>query len=97
MRMLKETAMTNPPRRPAHLQHAPQVGSADPERRNSPIQTDPEQSFELMQAQVGDEADACYFNDRRYPAGSYVLSGTTYLRCERGIWVEAGTQIPVTP
>jgi len=44
-----------------------------------------------MQAQVGDEAGACYFNDRRYPAGSYVLSGTTYLRCERGIWVEAGT------
>lgn len=81
----------------AQLQHAPQVGTADPERRNSPIQTDPEQSFELMRVQIGDEAAGCYFNDQRYAEGRYVLSGTTYLRCERGIWVEAGSQVPVPP
>jgi hypothetical protein len=29
-----------------------------------------------------------------YADGSHVLSGDTYLRCDRGIWVEAGTRIP---
>lgn len=81
----------------AELEHAAQVGAADPERRNSPIQTDPEQSFELMREQVGDEAAGCYFNDLVYAEGSHVLSGSTYLRCERGIWVEAGTSTPVAP
>jgi hypothetical protein len=75
-------------------EHAPQVGVVDPERRNSPIQTDPEQSFELMREQVGDEPAGCYFNDQLYAEGSHVLSGSTYLRCERGIWVEAGTHVP---
>ncbi len=79
------------------FQHAPQVGAADPERRNSPIQTDPGQSFELLREQVGDEARGCYFNDEWYSEGSHVLSGSTYLRCEGGIWVEAGTQVPIAP
>lgn len=74
--------------------HPPQVGTADPERRNSPIQTDPEQSFELLREQVGDETSACYFNDVRYEEGAIVMSGSTYLRCEQGIWVEAGAQVP---
>ena len=74
----------------AELQHAPQVGAADPERGNSPIQTDPEQSFELLREQVGDETAGCYFNDVRYPEGADVMSGTTRLRCERGIWIEVG-------
>jgi hypothetical protein len=82
------------PQDKAHLHHAPQVGAADPERRNSPVQTDPSQSFELVREQVGDEAAGCFFNDRLYAEGSHVLSGSTYLRCERGIWVEAGTQVP---
>lgn len=72
----------------------PQVGTADPERRNSPIQTDPEQSFELLREQVGDEASGCYFNDLCYEEGSLVMSGSTCLRCERGIWVEDATQVP---
>jgi hypothetical protein len=81
----------------AQVGHACQVGAADPERRNSPIQTDPEQSFELIREQIGDEVAGCYFNDLLYPEGSHVLNGSTYLRCERGIWVEAGTQAPVSP
>ncbi|HVS78556.1 MAG TPA: DUF1496 domain-containing protein [Steroidobacteraceae bacterium] len=72
------------------IEHASQVGAADPERRNSPIHTDPEQSFELLREQVGDEAAGCYFNDVRYPEGAHVMSGTIRLRCERGIWVEVG-------
>ncbi len=70
--------------------HPPQVGTVDPERRNSPIQTDPEQSFELLREQVGDEAPGCYFNDVRYEEGSLVMSGSTCMRCEQGIWVEVG-------
>ncbi len=66
----------------------PQVGAADPERRNSPWQSDPQESFELLREQVGDEAGCCYFNDVRYPDGAQVLSGETPLKCERGIWVE---------
>ena len=78
---------------PGQFGHASQVGAADPERRTSPIQTDPEQSFELMREQVGDLTSGCYFNDHFYAEGSYALSGSTYLRCEHGIWreVEATT------
>lgn len=74
------------------IEHPSQVGAADPERRNSPIQTDPEQSFELLREQVGDEAAGCYFNDVRYPEGALVMSGTARLRCEQGIWVDAGEE-----
>ncbi len=77
--------------------HVPQVGAADPERRNSPVQTDPEQSFELMREQVGDEAAGCYFNDQLFAEGSRVLSGNSYLRCERGIWVEEASQTRLPP
>ncbi len=69
------------------LEHASQVGAADPERRNSPIPIDPERSYELLREQVGDEAAGCYFNDVRY-AEALVTSGARCLRCERGIWVE---------
>lgn len=79
------------------LEHTPQVGAADPERRNSPIQSDPGQSFELLREQVGDETAGCYFNDAFHGEGAHVLSGSTYFRCERGIWVEAGTEAPVSP
>ncbi len=77
-----------------HGEHPPQVGTADPERRTSPIQTDPEQSFELLREQVGDESSGCCFNDVQYEEGALVMSGRTCLRCERGIWVEAGTKTP---
>ena len=66
----------------------PQIGAADPERRNSPWQSDPQESFGLLREQVGDEAGWCYFNDVRYADGAEVLSGDTRLKCERGIWVE---------
>lgn len=72
------------------IEHASRVGAADPERRNSPIHSDPGQSFELLREQVGDEAAGCYFNDVPYPEGAHVVSGTLRLRCERGIWVDVG-------
>ncbi len=79
------------------LENAQLVGAADPERRNSPVQSDPEQSFELLREQVGDETAGCYFNDVFYGEGAHVLSGSTYYRCERGIWVEVGTDVPISP
>jgi hypothetical protein len=72
----------------------PQLGAADPERRNSPLETDPAEVFELLREQVGDEAGCCYFNDVRYANGDEVLSGSTRLRCEQGIWVEVGARKP---
>ena len=74
------------------IERPSQVGAADPERRTSPIHTDPEQSFELLREQVGDEAAGCYFNDVRYPEGSRVMSGSRCLRCDRGIWIEVGEE-----
>ena len=74
--------------------HPPQLGAADPELRNSPVQTDPEQSFELVREQIGDEARGCYFNDVQYEEGALIMSGSTCLRCERGIWVDVGAQVP---
>jgi hypothetical protein len=75
------------------VEHVPQVGASDPERRTSPLLGDFKESYELMREQVGDEVPGCYFNDLFYADGSHVLAGETYLRCERGIWVEAGTRI----
>jgi hypothetical protein len=66
------------------------VGAPDPERRNSPIESDSEEPFELLREQVGDEAPACYFNDVQYANGAVVRSGATHLKCERGIWVDEG-------
>ena len=83
-----------PPTHPDALPtHPPQLGTPDPERRNSPVQTDPGQSFELLREQVGDEAAGCYFNDVQYAEGALIMSGSTRLRCERGIWIEAGTEV----
>ncbi len=72
----------------------PQVGAPDPERRNSPLESGTEEPFELLREQVGDEAGCCYFNDVRYDSGAEVLSGSTRLRCEQGIWVEVGVRRP---
>ena len=86
--------MTKKTVEPIESEHPPQVGSVDPERRSSPIHDDPEQSYELLREQVGDEAEGCLFNDVAYEEGAVVASGSTFLRCERGIWIEAGTQVP---
>lgn len=68
--------------------HAPQVGAPDPEKRTSPI-LDEDEEFSL---DLELEAGVCYFNDRSYPIGAYVLSGSELLHCEeRGLWVRRGS------
>ena len=68
-----------------------QVGAPDPERKSSPIIDDEDDltlDFEL-------EEGVCYFNDKPYPIGSYVMSGDEVLHCEeRGVWVKKGEQRP---
>jgi hypothetical protein len=93
----RESRPMNAKSNTAKGEHAPQVGVVDPQRRNSPLRTDPDQSFERMREQVGDEAAGCYFNDVHYEEDSFMRIGGTCLRCERGIWVEAGTTAPLSP
>jgi hypothetical protein len=68
-----------------------QVGAPDPERKSSLIIDDEDDltlDFELEEA-------VCYFNDKPYPIGTYVMSGDEVLHCEeRGVWVKKGEQRP---
>jgi len=73
-----------------------QVGSQDPERRNSPVAGEMDEDRELPRQEVGEEA-VCYFNDQVYEHGAYVRSGTVLLKCSRGLWMEAGPGDPDNP
>jgi hypothetical protein len=68
----------------------PEVGDQDPTERNSPIAS--EEDFETGSVGADDVPDerVCFYNAVDYPHGSYVKSGTAILRCEGGVWVEAG-------
>lgn len=76
------------------IEQEPQAGAAGPERRDSPLQTGPERSFELPRKQVSEEAAGCWSNGVPYPEGANVTSGPTRLRRERGIRVEVGERRP---
>lgn len=67
----------------------PDVGDQDPEERNSPIAAEEDEETEFLRQDVPGEA-VCWFNDVSYGHGSYVRSGTVLLRCDRGLWIEAG-------
>ncbi len=74
-----------------------QVGAQDPERKNSPVvwgELD-EDDDALREAVPGEPV--CFFNDSAYPHGTVVKSGTTRLRCDRGLWVPAGPADPENP
>lgn len=74
----------------------PQVGAPDPELRTSSIMAELDwESETLKQEQPGEPV--CYFNDVSYPNGTYVRSGSTLLRCNYGIWVEAGSSDSSNP
>ena len=74
----------------------PDVGAPDPELENSPIADDTlEESEDLKQELPGEPV--CLFNGTEYPNGTYVLSGTSLLRCDYGIWVPAGPSDPDNP
>jgi hypothetical protein len=72
------------------------VGAQDPELRNSPIA---EEALELdpTLSQEAPENSFCYFNGERFQDGTVVRSGTTMLRCERGVWFPSGPGDPDNP
>jgi hypothetical protein len=69
--------------------HPAQLGAQDPERKNSPVAWETDEDVEALRESIPDEP-ACFFNDRAYPHGTVVGSGSVLLRCDNGIWVPAG-------
>ena len=64
------------------------LGDQDAEKRNSPVLNENDvQDFVFYDRHRG---ASCFFNDRSYPEGSLVRSGTTLMRCDHGLWVIAG-------
>ncbi len=65
------------------------VGAQDPTENNSPIAwEDSDETQFLRQESPG--GPVCYFNNEAFAHGAVVKSGTSMLRCDRGIWIEAG-------
>lgn len=63
-----------------------QLGAQDPERKNSPVAWEGDEDTEALRESIPDEA-VCFFNDLAYRDGAVVQSGSTLLRCDRGIWL----------
>lgn len=72
------------------------VGSPDPERKNSPIASEMDEDMEVLRQEIPPEP-VCFFNDTAYPDGTVVKSGTALLRCDKGLWVSAGPSDPTNP
>jgi Protein of unknown function (DUF1496) len=72
------------------------VGDQDPELQNSPI-ADENDEFEYDVHENVSGLSSCLFNDKRYAHGSFVRSGSALLRCDRGVWVVAGSGDPDNP
>lgn len=73
-----------------------QVGDQDPEMQNSPIADENDDlEYDLHENVSG--LSSCIFNDKTYAHGSIVRSGSTLLRCDRGVWVVAGGSDPDNP
>ena len=66
-----------------------QVGAQDPELRNSPIAMEEDEDTDVVRQQVPGEP-VCWFNGRDYRHGAWVRSGSLLLKCNHGVWVEAG-------
>jgi hypothetical protein len=70
--------------------NAEQVGAQDPERKNSPVAWEGDEDTETLRESIPDEA-TCFFNDLAYRDGAVVQSGSTLLRCDRGVCLPAAT------
>jgi hypothetical protein len=83
----KEVNMANQPR---------ELGSQDPELRNSPIAWEGDEETETLRESIPSEP-VCFFNDREYAHGTIVLSSAVRLRCDHGLWIPAGPADPSNP
>ena len=68
----------------------PELGTQSPELKNSPIAWESDADIETLRGSQPSEP-VCFFNDREFPHGTIVQSGSVRLRCERGVWVPAGS------
>lgn len=66
-----------------------QVGSPDPQQRNSPIHGLTEEGMAVDSAVRRAGETGCYFNGETFPAGAEVQSDDALLRCEGGRWAVA--------
>ena len=73
-----------------------QVGAQDPELPNSPIAQEEDEDTDVVLQQVPGEP-VCYYNGTGFPHGAYVASGSALLKCNYGVWVEAGSADPRNP
>jgi hypothetical protein len=71
-------------------------GAQDPELKNSPIAGEMDEDREFPR-QNASGTGRCYFNGLAYEPGTYIRSGAVTLRCQEGIWVEAGPGDPENP
>ncbi len=67
----------------------PDVGAQDPTERNSPVAWEGSEETQFLRQEVTGEP-VCYFNEQPFEHGAVVKSGTSILRCDHGIWIEAG-------
>lgn len=65
------------------------VGSVDPDLRNSPVLEESEEDQVVVGQEVPDQS-SCYFNGQAYRSGEFVRTGTVVLECRSGVWVEVG-------
>ncbi len=69
------------------------LGSQDPELKNSPVVWEGEEDSEtLREANPGEPV--CFFNDEAYPHDTVIKSASVLLRCNYGLWVPAGPSDP---
>lgn|GEM_PF-1341331 len=73
-----------------------QVGVQDPELRNSPV-ADESSDLEYDIHENVSGLTCCFFNEKSYPNGAFVCSGTDMLRCDRGVWEPAETSESDSP
>ena len=67
----------------------PQLGAQDPELKNSPVAWESDEDTDSLRESLPDNP-VCYYNDHAYADGTIVNSGSTLLRCDRGLWVPGG-------
>ena len=74
----------------------PDVGAQDPTEKNSPVAWEGSIETQFLR-QEAPGTPVCFFNNESYTHGALVKSGTSILRCDRGLWVEAGPADAMNP
>lgn len=76
--------------------HLPQVGAPDPELKSSPIAEEFDEDYDAIKQDVPGNPE-CYFNGSPYKNDESICSGSARLRCNDGVWMQAGSCDPDNP